>query len=78
MKKLYYGLEQPDFNYIIRSSKPGNTYSEFVHWYISVVPRVTLVSGFELGSGMYINPVMPEISAEFLRNVKIPECHSDK
>lgn len=76
MKKLYYGLEQPDFNYIIRSDKPANTYPESMHWYISIVPRVTLASGFELGSGMYINPVIPEMSAEFLRNVKIPECHT--
>ncbi|MDA8339098.1 MAG: galactose-1-phosphate uridylyltransferase [Nitrospiraceae bacterium] len=72
MAKLYYGLEHPDFNYVIRSGKPGNTDSEFIHWYISIVPRVAMASGFELGSGMYINPLMPEISAEFLRGVRIP------
>ncbi len=72
MAKLYYGLEHPDFNYVIRSGKPGNTDSEFIHWYIGIVPRVAMASGFELGSGMYINPLMPEISAEFLRGVRIP------
>jgi UDPglucose--hexose-1-phosphate uridylyltransferase len=30
-------------------------------------------SGFELGSGMYINPLVPEMAAEFLRNVRIQE-----
>jgi UDPglucose--hexose-1-phosphate uridylyltransferase len=46
--------------------------SKFIHWYLSIVPRVAMASGFELGSGMYINPLLPEISAEFLRNVRIP------
>jgi UDPglucose--hexose-1-phosphate uridylyltransferase len=73
MLKLYYGLEHPDFNYVIRSGKPDNSSSEFIHWYISIVPRVAMASGFELGSGMYINPLMPEVSAEFLRGVRVPE-----
>lgn len=72
MAKLYYGLEHPDFNYVIRSGKPSNTDSEFIHWYISIVPRVAMASGFELGSGMYINPLIPEVSAEFLRGVRVP------
>jgi UDPglucose--hexose-1-phosphate uridylyltransferase len=73
MAKLYHGLEHPDFNYVIRSEKPEDMHSKFMHWYISIVPRLASASGFELGSGMYINPLAPEISAEFLRNVKIPE-----
>ncbi len=73
VKKLYYGLEHPDFNYSIRAGKPSNTDSEFIHWYISIVPRVEMTTGFELGSGMHVNPLLPEKSAEFLRNVRIPE-----
>jgi galactose-1-phosphate uridylyltransferase len=29
------------------------------------------MAGFELGSGMFINTVLPEAAAEFLRNVKV-------
>ncbi|HEX8949208.1 MAG TPA: galactose-1-phosphate uridylyltransferase [Dissulfurispiraceae bacterium] len=72
MSKLYYGLQNPDFNYAIRSGRPENTNSKFIHWYISIVPRMGYVSGFEMASGMFINPIMPESSAEFLRDVKIP------
>jgi hypothetical protein len=32
-----------------------------------------MTTGFELGSGMHVNPLLPEKSAEFLRNVRIPE-----
>jgi UDPglucose--hexose-1-phosphate uridylyltransferase len=70
--KLYYGLENPDFNYVIRSGNPAHAGSEFLHWYLSITPRVAMVSGFELGSGVYINPLLPEAAAEFLRNVKVP------
>jgi UDPglucose--hexose-1-phosphate uridylyltransferase len=41
------------------------------HWYISIIPRLTRMAGFELGSRMFINTVLPEAAAEFLRNVKI-------
>lgn len=73
MSKLYYGLENPDFNYAIRSGRPDNSNTRFIHWYMSIVPRLGYVSGFEMASGIYINPIKPELSAEFLRGVKIPE-----
>jgi UDPglucose--hexose-1-phosphate uridylyltransferase len=38
---------------------------------MSVIPRITQTAGFELGTGMYINKVLPEESARFLREVKI-------
>lgn len=73
MAKLCQGLDCPDFNYVIRSGKPRNANSEFVHWYMSIVPRVDMATGFELGSGMHVNSLVPEVAAEFLRNVKTPE-----
>lgn len=72
MAKLHFGLNNPDYNYVIRSAKPSQHASEYMHWYISIVPRVSIMSGFEIGSGMYINPLIPESGAEFLRNVKEP------
>jgi hypothetical protein len=40
------------------------------HGYVSIIPRLTRMAGFELGPGMFINTVLPEAAAEFLRNVK--------
>ena len=71
LAKLYYGLDDPDFNYTIRSAPAEYTGANHFHWYVSVIPRLTQVAGFELGSGMFINTVLPEAAAEFLRNVKI-------
>jgi len=68
--KLYHGLGDPDFNYTLRSSPAELTGVKYFHWYVSIIPRLTRVAGFELGSGMFINTVPPESAAEFLRNVK--------
>lgn len=71
LAKLYYGLNNPDFNYTIRSIPITEDGKEYFHWYLSIVPRITLPAGFELGSGIFINSSLPEESAEFLRQVKI-------
>jgi hypothetical protein len=44
----------------------------YLHWYITIVPRISWCAGFEIGSGIYINPSLPEECAEcarFLRGV---------
>jgi len=71
LSKLYFGLENPDFNYVIRSESPKECDCDYFHWYLSIVPRVSRSSGFELGSGMYTNPSIPEEISEFLRHVRI-------
>jgi UDPglucose--hexose-1-phosphate uridylyltransferase len=69
--KIYYGLDNPDFNYTIRSMRPVFGNVEFFHWYLSIVPRVYQTSGFEMGTGMYINNSLPEDSAGFLRSIDV-------
>ena len=69
LRKFYTGLNDPDFNYIIRSENPKECMSEYFHWYIGIVPRITQAAGFELGSGMFINTSIPEENAEFLRKI---------
>lgn len=71
LKKYYFGLDNPDFNYVLRSSPTDLKNLDFFHWYISIVPRITKTAGFELGSGMFINSSLPENDAKFLRDVKI-------
>ncbi len=71
LAKLYWGLENPDFNYTVRTGPPETEGEKHYHWYISIIPRLTKVAGFELGSGMFINTVLPEAAAEFLRNTDV-------
>jgi len=72
MGKLYIGLHNPDYNYIIRSSPIGDEDTRYLHWYFIIIPKVTISAGFEIGSGIFINVTPPEESAEYLRQVEDP------
>lgn len=71
LRKIYYGLDNPDYNLSIRTAPREASGMRYYHWYLSLVPRVTRVAGFEIGSGMFINVALPEASAEFLRKVPV-------
>ena len=78
MNKLSVSLQDPPYNYIIhtapfrRMTSPGywKTIDHDYHWHIEIMPRLTKVAGFELGTGFYINPTPPESAADFLRNAQ--------
>jgi UDPglucose--hexose-1-phosphate uridylyltransferase len=71
LAKLYYGLDDPDFNYAIRTAPHEYMGVKYYHWYVSIIPRLTKMAGFELGSGMFINVSLPEQDAAFLQSVKV-------
>lgn len=73
LRKFYFGLNNPDFNYVIRSAPTDGRGLAYFHWYISIIPRLTKSAGFELGSGMFINVSLPEENARFLREFNPPE-----
>jgi len=70
LAKLYYGLNNPDYNYCIRSVPHYSACEPYYHWYIQILPRLSTPAGFEIGSGMSINVTLPEESAKFLREFK--------
>lgn len=69
--KLFRGLGDPDFNYVIRTAPAANMGVKYYHWYVSIIPRLTKLAGFELGSGMFINVSLPEENAGFLRAIAV-------
>lgn len=69
--KLFIGLDNPDFNLMIDTVPRGGEDEEAFLWHIQILPRLTTPAGFELGSGMSINTVLPEEAAEYLRNVAV-------
>lgn len=75
LRKMALQLNDPPFNFMIHASPLQASDSElpYIHWYLQIVPQLTGVGGFELGSGCYINPVFPEDAAKVLREVQIPE-----
>ncbi len=71
LAKLYYGLNNPDYNFVVRSVPVNERGREYYHWYITIMPRLTKTAGFEIGTGMSINTSLPEENAKFLREIKV-------
>lgn len=51
------------------AAHPARQDDALLHWYLTVVPRISTVAGFELGTGLLVNTVTPADAAEQLRAV---------
>ena len=62
------------YNVIVHSAPPPESRAAGTrfHWYIDVVPRLSIVAGFEMGSGVFVNIVTPEVAASRLRDRDLP------
>lgn len=69
--KLFVSLENPDYNFIIHTAPVDDEHKSYYLWHIQIIPRLTQVAGFELGSGIYINIALPEETAIFMRGFKV-------
>ncbi len=67
MKRIHKGLSNPDYNYMIHTAPFKDADENWYHWFIQILPRLTTIAGFELGSRVFINTTPPEEAAEFLR-----------
>lgn len=67
LSRVHHRLNDPDYNLIIRSTPVKEPENGYFHWYMALVPRLSRTAGFELGSGVWINPTIPEDCAAFLR-----------
>lgn len=65
LRRLRAKLNDPDYNYVLNTSTRVANEPQ-LHWYVRVRPRLVTRAGFEIGSGMRINPSLPEADAAFL------------
>lgn len=66
LKALQGTLGEAPYNVVLHTAPPGRSAGEF-HWHLDVIPRVSIVAGFEEGTGIYVNTVPPEQAAPLLR-----------
>ncbi len=71
LAKINKGLGGPDYNFYLKTSPCDDKEYPFFHWHFTIMPRISVWAGFELGSGIEIITMPPEKSAEYLRNIKI-------
>jgi UDPglucose--hexose-1-phosphate uridylyltransferase len=61
-------LNDPPYTMVLHSCPLGEFSQDEYHWHIEVVPQPPHVLGPELGTGILINPVPPELAAERFRH----------
>jgi UDPglucose--hexose-1-phosphate uridylyltransferase len=70
LARLSVALDDPAYNYVIDSAAKGASGIPALHWHLRILPQVTVPAGFELGSGLAINPSLPEEDAAVLRSFR--------
>lgn len=60
-------LSDPPFNFMLHTAPLKDTATNYFHWHLEIIPKLTRVAGFEWGSGFFINPTPPEEAVRYLR-----------
>lgn len=63
-------LGNPDYNFYLHTAPCDGKIYDFYHWHIEILPKYSTWAGFELGTGIEINPIPPEKAALELRETK--------
>ena len=74
MARLDAVLGGAQYNYFLHSvphAPNGADNSASYHWHLEICPRTSIPTGFELGSGLFVNTVSPESAAARLRAVTL-------
>ena len=65
--KLYKALNDPPYNFYLKTSPcDGKNYS-FYHWHFTILPKTGAWAGFEIGTRMEISTIEPEKAAAYLK-----------
>lgn len=72
LQKIYYKLADPSYNYYIHTLPVSHSLRtqydvRSYHWHLEIMPRLNVWGGFELGSDVYVNTVLPETAADLYR-----------
>lgn len=67
LTRLTIKINDPDYNYVIYSGSREANKGRHLHWYVRIRPRTVTLAGFEIGTGVHINPNLPESDAKILR-----------
>jgi UDPglucose--hexose-1-phosphate uridylyltransferase len=74
MARLDGVLGGAQYNFFLHSlphDEPSRRCGPGYHWHMEICPRTSIPTGFELGSGLFVNTVSPEEAAAQLRSVDI-------
>lgn len=67
VRRLHTHLDNPDYNVFVRTALDYESNAPHLHWSLRLQPRTNVQAGFELSTGVRINPSIPERDAAVLR-----------
>ncbi len=67
LRRMNKALQSPPYNLLIHSAPVSEGATDYYHWHVEIIPKLTKVAGFEWATGFYVNPTSPEEAAEVLR-----------
>ena len=71
MRRLDACIPNVPYNFVLHGAPLRSQPLEHYHWHFEIMPKLTMIAGFEWGSGFYINPIPPEQAAQFLKDATI-------
>jgi UDPglucose--hexose-1-phosphate uridylyltransferase len=74
LRRLRSALADPGYDFVVDTADRRHLGSLHVHWRLRIAPRLAMSGGFELGSGMAINPSSPEHDARVLRSTRADDA----
>jgi UDPglucose--hexose-1-phosphate uridylyltransferase len=75
MQRLDKVIGGAQYNFFLHSKPRGDDCrdcDQSFHWHLEICPRTSIPTGFELGSGLFVSTISPEVAAAQLREV-VPE-----
>ena len=71
LNKFRLSIDNPDFNFVVRTAPYALSEVPFYHWHIQIMPRTKILGGFERGTRIQVNTILPEESAHMLRECRV-------
>jgi len=68
LKKLYLGLNNPSYNFYLHTAPCDGKKYDYYHWHWTILPKTSILAGFELGAKMEISTIESEKAAQYLRD----------
>ncbi|MCL6612862.1 MAG: galactose-1-phosphate uridylyltransferase [Peptococcaceae bacterium] len=70
LRKMSVMIKNIPYNMVLHTAPVNCPEDRHYHWHLKILPRLTVMAGFELGTGYYINPTPPELAAHALRETQ--------
>lgn len=71
LRRLDACIPNAPYNFVLHTQPLRSPQLDHYHWHFEIVPKLTSIAGFEWGTGFYINPMPPEETCKYLKEVEL-------